>query len=275
MGVFKNILICTYIVLIVAGLILSLIGFINYLSSDICREDTGIVQFAIGTVGTLLAIQTTVFISDPEHFYKRSKLGVVNTTVCTGMLTLAIVFGNTTATDLFVNPAICLPKPYYAMYITTQAIAVVLLAVSVLYYFPYVIYRMSISASNRHRERRNAQFSEALEDIYNKIYNEEFNIEKFYKKYDDLIRTRVLTGTEISILKDHFKRQAKEDIECSRCKSKIEEETYYVAHPGCDHPFHKECIGASLKCGVCDNLTRPLIIKHMRLDAFDRITPSI
>lgn len=272
MGVVKKALTVLHMLGLVFGVILSLLGAIAYLSSDTCKQDYGIWQLALSACSTLLGIQMLLFFNDPDTFYRKTKLGNANIIICSIFLGGAITVHYTAAQDLFINPSTCLPNPSHNMYIASQVMAALFLAMSLLIFMPYLIYRIGRTIKAKHRERKLRNFYREVDDLYSYMYSEEEKpIKTFFKKYKDLAETEDLTNKEKVILVDYFKTKAEGNLICCNCEKVIEEDDYFVRHPECDHSYHKECISfiSYPACRFCGESTRLSMLKHIRKELLD------
>ena len=98
------------------------------------------------------------------------------------------------------------------------------------------------------QRKKHLAFEKDLQEIYENIYNEELDLEKFIEIYRELIEEEHLFDYEIMILKEtsgftyvpNKKSKFKND-DCLFCDKKFKNQDSVVQYPLCNHSYHLNC----------------------------------
>jgi len=116
-----------------------------------------------------------------------------------------------------------------------------------------------------------------LETAYNGGFVLDFELEAFFRRWQQLLETMPLTEKETIILaalcittysrdSNHQPDEEKED--CAICYEAYHFADQIIRAPGCDHTFHEGCLMAwyqkSLTCPFCKSKTRQELIRKVR-----------
>lgn len=129
------------------------------------------------------------------------------------------------------------------------------------------------------KQKRADKLRKGIDEVYEKIYKDNFDVGKFLKEYKEVLNLFNLTEKEISILRDSFgvkMRGDQTDLDendkksCVICLGEFEKGEELILHPGCKHTFHYECVvnwfKTKLVCPVCKCNTRENMIKNLKND---------
>ena len=134
---------------------------------------------------------------------------------------------------------------------------------------------------NLDKKRRKAAERE-LDQVYENIGREDFDVEQFIRKYKAVLDKYGMKERDLAVLKDayHFtfdesharKGDGAEVGPCSICLGEFELGEVVVAHPGCGHLFHWECLGPwlvrpeySCFCPLCKTPTMTTMLRGIKL----------
>lgn len=221
--------------------------------------------FALTTIVIFIGLIAAFFVLSDACKKFWTKLRIVSLTI------MFILVGMTTPlfTLISVLDSSCISNVsfFIAMFVIFGIIDLTMyIALAILFIIIYAKYR-------RHLAR--IQSNKRVEIFYKEIYKKsQKQINKFLKKYKDILEKGEISEKETIVLKDRYTNLIvadqvdipEEDKEsCSICICEFEKGEEVTIHPSCKHMFHYECIVQWLKvkniCPLCKVSTRIQMLK--------------
>lgn len=129
------------------------------------------------------------------------------------------------------------------------------------------------------RKRRVQAELNALNSVYDKIFQKKFDLEKFLYKHQEAVQNRPLNKRDLAVLKDNcqyfsfsgFENDRSDtsfDEVCSICFQDFDQDNNLVSLPICCHRFHWECLMSWLQidktsCPICRRCIRENLLKFL------------